>query len=183
MALEKIFRDLARVLQTLREDLQAVQITLREDVPADGGVVLVDRFADAVDDSIGSLEECLAAADAGREALAARLEWDRAVRALTTCQEQFHSVELRFRSELVSYERLRELISFGRRRGGEWVAWTKSVRQGLDACNQPFEEAKNALLACWQGIAERPGSGCMQVKSAVASAGTGAEELVGRASP
>jgi hypothetical protein len=166
VALEKTFRDLMSLLRKLRDSLRVLQLTIREDLPAEGGVVLVDNFGDAVDDSLGYLEEALEAAIEARRALLPPLKWDVVTRALTTCQEHFHSVELRFQSELVSYERLKDLMAFGRSRRGEWLAWVKSVREGLEECNQPFDDASRALLACWQELAERAGAGSAAVQIA-----------------
>jgi hypothetical protein len=160
VALEKTFRELGDVLRRLRDNLLLIQLNIREDVPVEGAVVLVDKLGDAVDDSLGSLQEALVAADEARKAIGPSLRLDMVARALTKCQEQFHSVELRFQSELISYERLTELTAFARSRRGEWLAWVKSVRQGLEQCKQPIDETSRTLLACWQEIAERSaGSG------------------------
>ena len=158
MALEKTFRELKDLLSQLRDDLQMLQLNVREDAPTQGAVVLVDNLGDAIDDSLGSLEEALAAVEEARKALVPSFRRDATARALARCQEHFHAVELRFHSELVSYERLTDLTAFARSRRGEWPAWIKSVRQGLDQCTQPLDETSKALLACWQELAERGAS-------------------------
>jgi hypothetical protein len=159
VALEKTFRELGDVLHRLRDNLLSIQLNIREDIAVEGAVVLVDKLGDAVDDSPGSLEEALVAADEALNAVAS-LRLDIVARALTKCQEQFQLLELRFQSELISYERLTDLTAFARSRRGEWLVWVKSVRQGLEQCKQPIDETSKALLACWQEIAERgAGSG------------------------
>ncbi len=157
MALEKTLRELKDLLSKLRDNLQMLQLNVREDAPTQGAVVLVDNLGNAVDDSLGSLHEALAALGEARKALLPSFRRDAIARALARCQEHFHAVELRFQSELVSYERLTDLTEFARSRRGEWPAWIKSVRQGLDQCRQPLDEISKVLLACWQELTERGG--------------------------
>jgi hypothetical protein len=76
----------------------------------------VDQFGDAVDDSLGWLQESLAAAVEAQHAVEHPVDIDRARRALANCQERFHRVEQRFASDLVSYEKLKDLTGFGRSR-------------------------------------------------------------------
>lgn len=159
MALEKTLRDLTDLLSRLRDHLQTLQLSVREDAPAQGAVVLVDKFGDALDDSLGSLEEALAAVEEARRALVPSFHRDAITRALARCQENFHALELRYYSELVSYRRLKDLIAFARARRGEWPAWVKSVRRGLNQCTHPLDEINKALLSCWQELAERGTSG------------------------
>lgn len=166
MALEKAFREARRLLKRLRDDLMMLRLSVREDAPVDGAVVLVDKMGDAVDDSLGSLEEALAdLEDAGRASVPS-LRRDAAARALSRCQEHFHLVELKFQAELVSYECLTDLAAFTKSRDGEWPAWMESVRQGLDQCKEPLNEANQALIACWQELAERD---CASSETALAN--------------
>src|SRR6516162_8297733 len=96
MALERVFQELSDRIRRLRDSLLALQLTIREDLPPQGGVVLVDQFGDAVDDSLGWLEESLAAAGEAQRAVGHPVDMDLARRALASCQEQFHRVEQRF---------------------------------------------------------------------------------------
>jgi hypothetical protein len=155
MALEKAFNELCDGFRKLKDGLAALQLTLREDLPREGSVLLVDHLADAVDDCLGWLDESFAAALEGCGVVGQTLNLDRARRSLTSCQRQFQFLEQRFRADLNSYERVQELTSFGRRRRGEWLAWAKSVRQGLEECGQSTEAVSAALITCWQEIAER----------------------------
>ena len=93
MALERTFQELSDRLRRLRDSLLALQLTIREDLPPQGGVALVDQFGDAVDDSLGWLEESLLAAVEAYHAVEHPSDMDRARRALGNCQEQFHRVE------------------------------------------------------------------------------------------
>ena len=165
MALERTFQELPDHVRKLRDALLALQLTVREDLPPEGSVALVDQFGDAVDDSLGWLEESLQAAVQAQRAVEHPSDVDRARRALANCQEQFHRVEQRFVSDLISYEKLKDLASFGRGRRGEWIGWVKTVRLGLEQCRQPMDEVSKALLACWQEIAERAGMTSVSVQA------------------
>src|SRR5436309_3180109 len=125
---------------------------MREDLPREGSVLLVDHLGDAVDDCLGWLDEAFAAAFEGCGAVGQMLDVDRARRSLVICQRHFQSLEQRFHADLISYERVQELTSFGRRRRGEWLAWVKSVRQGLDDCRECTDTVSASLIACWQEI-------------------------------
>jgi hypothetical protein len=157
MALEKTFQELSDCLRKLQDSLLVLQLTIREDLPPQGEVALVDQFGDAVDDSLGWLQESVAAAIEAQHAVEHPIDIDRARKALANCQERFHRVEQRFASDLVSYEKLKDLTTFGRSRRGEWLGWVRSVKEGLEQCRQPIDEVSKALLACWQEIAERAG--------------------------
>jgi hypothetical protein len=165
MALEKVFQELSDRVRRLRDSLLALQLTIREDLPPQGSVVLVDQFGDAVDDSLGWLEESLEAAVEAQHAVGRPVDMDRARCALANCQEQYHRVEQRFAADLISYEKLKDLTGFGRSRRGEWIGWVKSVRTGLEECRQPMDEVSKALLACWQEIAERAGMSSVSVQA------------------
>lgn len=155
MALERTFRELPDCIRQLRDCVLALQLTAREDVPQHGRVLLVDKLADAVEDTLGWTEESLAAAVAALQAVVHPVDMAQARRSLVECQESFRRVEKCFAGELLSYEQMRDLTQFGRSRQGEWKAWVKSVRQGLEHCRIPMEQSSRALLDCWQEIAER----------------------------
>src|SRR5215469_12499422 len=180
MALIKVFGELYGQARKLRDSLRTLQLTIREDLPPQGSVALVDQFGDAVDDSLGWLDESLAAAAEAQRAVEPPVDIDRARHALTICQEQFHRVEGRFASDLISYEKLRDLTSFGRSRRGEWVGWVKSVRIGLEECRQPMDDISQALLACWQEIAERAAITSISVQTTNVGQQITAPELVTR---
>ena len=180
MALEKTFQELSDRVRRLRDSLLALQITIHEDLPPQGGVALVDQFGDAVDDCLGWLEESLAAAVEAHRAVEPPLDMDRARRSLVSSQEQFHRVEQRFATDLVSYEKLKDLTGFGRSRRGEWPGWVKSVRKGIEECRQPMEEINKALLACWQEIAERAGMTSVSVQATNIGQQITAADLMGK---
>jgi hypothetical protein len=180
MALEKIFGELPDSIRKLRDSMLGLQLTIREDLPLEGSVVLVDQFGDAVDDSLGWLEDSLAAAVEAQKYAKPPFDIDRARRALANCQEQFHRMEQRFGSDLISYEKLKDLTGFGRSRRGEWPGWVKSVRKGLDECRRPIENVSEALLACWQEIAEHAGVTSVSVQATNIGQQIAAPELISR---
>jgi hypothetical protein len=66
-------------------------------------------------------------------------------------------------SDLLSYERLAELATFGSERGGEWRGWADSVKEALARSWRPAFEVNQALFLCWQEIAERAGVNAVSV--------------------
>jgi len=74
-------------------------------------------------------------------------------------------IEQVFTANLVSYDRVSDLTTFGAERRGEWPSWVTSVKQGIDHCRFPLEEAGKALSECWQEIAERAGSTSISVQT------------------
>jgi hypothetical protein len=157
MALEATFRDLYTQLRRLQDTLVALRVTVAEDKPLKGEAALVDYWEDTILELMGSLHECLTAAGVAQEAVGHPTSLERARRALTTCQEQFHQAEKQFSADLVSYEKLKALASLASERRGEWRPWVNSVRHGLEQCRSPLDLANKALAGCWQEIAERVG--------------------------
>lgn len=148
MALETALADLHGSLRGLRDALLALRTTIVEDKPLEDDVVLVDVFRDATDDLLGLLDEALAAFQApGADPAAAR-------RTITICQRQFNHIAQRFGADMVSYGRIAALTRFGRRRGGEWHAWTRSVKHGLESCQEPLFDTNQAVFRCWQALTE-----------------------------
>ena len=155
MALEAAFRDLGMRLLALQEALIALRTTVREDRPLHGDVVLVDLFGDAADDLLGWLEGALSAAREGDQAAAAPPDLQRTGQALAASQERFNHIANRLTSDLLRYERIDELVCFGRARGGEWNVWAMSVKEALDWCQPPVFDAGEALFGCWRELAAR----------------------------
>jgi hypothetical protein len=162
MALAAAFHDLVVRLRHVAECLQAVQVTVAEDVPASPETVLADQFGNSTLDIRGLLAEAIGAAE---EAESQVRDIDRCRCALANCQLGFHQIVRRFASELVSYERLADLSGLGRERRGEWLAWTGSVKQAIEECRHPLDQAADALFECWQEIAERAGMTSVSVRT------------------
>src|SRR3954453_19156511 len=106
-------------------------MTAREDMPVQGRVMAVDAFSDAVDNAHGWIQESLASALEAQSAVGKPPAFDQARLSLVSCHERFNQFERGFFAELVSYNRLKDLMSFTKCRNGEWLAWARSLRQGL----------------------------------------------------
>ncbi len=163
MTIGTAFKQLG-ALQALREELVGLRTTIREDRPLGGDSVLVDMFGDDADDMLGWLAEALTAARDGQQAVEHQLDLNGAWRALTTCQQRFGQIEYRL-FDLISYDRLAPLMHFGRQQGGEWRAWTSSVKAALDRCQSPIYDVNQALFRCWQEIGERAGLSSVSVQA------------------
>jgi len=163
--LEATFQELSSELRKLHDTLVAVRLSVVEDKPRRGEAALVDLLEDAILDVMGLLDESLKAARAAQKAVGNVTDLNGARRALTVCQQSFHRMEQQFAAELVSYERLKDLTRLGTERRGEWLAWSNSVKDGIDQCRHPLDGASKALAACWQEIAERVGMTSVSVQS------------------
>jgi hypothetical protein len=164
MALEASFRELSSQLGKLHDMLLALRLTIAEDKPLKGEAALVDQFEDSILDLLGSLDESQSAARAAQKGVGHPLNLDGARRALTTCQDHFHQIELKYGEELASFERLKDLERLGGR-GGEWRPWAASAKDGVEQCREPLDGVSRALAACWQEIAERVGMTSVSVQA------------------
>lgn len=168
MSLRTEIQSLYAHLQRLQDSLLALRVTIDEDRPLEGdSVMLLDAFSDATADALGWLEEALRslAPDVQLRAGDKSFDVNRARQALVFCQEQFNRINQRFAFDLVSYERIAELVRLGQERRGEWRGWTTSVRQSLEGCQQHLYDTNHALFRCWQEIAERVGMTSVSVQS------------------
>lgn len=155
MALEPTFRGLSFCLHQLQDALNELHVTLG-DKPPDDESAMADGLESAVLDLMGTLHEARRAVLKARRSLGHPPDLDRTRRALTLCQERFHSLEKQFASDLVSYEKLNELARLGSGRRA-WLPWANAVKQGIEQCRLPLEQTSKALAACWQELAERLG--------------------------
>jgi DNA-binding transcriptional regulator YiaG len=144
--------------------LQSLRITAVEDRPLDGGVLLVERLSDDSEDLFGWAAEGLSAALEAQQAVGAVLDLNRARRALTMSQERFGRLSDEF-LDFTSFERITELIRFGRKHRGEWRAWIKSVKDGSSQCEAPMREVRDALAITWEELAERLGTTSVSVQT------------------
>jgi len=163
--LEATFQGLVTELRKLQDTLVAVRLTVVEDKPVRGEAALVDQLSDSILDVMGELEEALKAARSAQKAVANVTDLNTARRALTVCQQRVHRIERQFAGELVSYEKLKDLASLGSERRGEWLPWSKSVKEGIEQCRPPMDGVSKSLAACWQEIAERVGMTSVTVQA------------------
>jgi len=156
MALEATFRTLLIQIRKLSDTLNAVLLTVG-DRPTNRGTVLAEQLENAVLDMMGLAEDARTAARAAEKAVTSPIDMDRARHSLAKCQEKFHQVEQQFSNELVSYEKLKNLAALGSERGGEWKAWAGTMKDAIEECRLPLDEAGKALVACWNELTERLG--------------------------
>ena len=165
MTLEASFQALEIRFQALCDAVSSLQITAGEDKPLTGGVALVDYVSNTVEDLLASLEEADAAARQARQAVAHPADLQTARHSLVVSQQHFNELSYRLTSDLLSYERVAELATFGSERGGEWLAWSNALKEGLECCRQPAFDVNQALFLCWQEIAERMQANGISVKT------------------
>jgi hypothetical protein len=155
LTLEQSFGYLRQQLLNCRDAVAALHVMLTIDCPPEGDSALVDTIADSADDLLGALNDTVTAAHQAQLAAEHPRDAHRVRLALTTCQRSFNRCEQQFSIDLMSYERIADLIAFGKERGGEWQGWTTSVKEALDRCRPPLYDVTHALLLCWQDVAER----------------------------
>jgi hypothetical protein len=163
VALEATFRELSIQLRRFHDMLIALRLTVVEDKPVQGEAALVDQMEDSILDVMGLLDEGLASARTGQQAVDPPVDLEQARRALTTCQDRFHRIERQYSAELASYEKLKDLATLGTERRGEWRPWAGSVRDGVQQCRFPLDGISKSLSDCWQEIAERVGTTSISV--------------------
>jgi hypothetical protein len=156
MALEATFRTLFVQIRKLCDTLNAVLLTVG-DRPPKPGAALADGMENTILDMLGTLQEARTAAKAAERAVATPMDLGRTRHELAKCQESFRQVEQRYASELVSYEKLKQLAVLASERGGEWKPWAGSLKSAVQECREPLEEVGMALVACWNELAERLG--------------------------
>jgi hypothetical protein len=157
MALERTIKELATKLHRLRDRFQELRLTVVEDRPLRNDAAVVDSFEYAVEDVLGWTNEAVQAAHTAERAAQPPVDVEKVRQAVTIVQERFTRTERVFAASLVSYEKIKDLTSFGSERRGEWPSWVTSVKQGIEHCKQPLDEARTKVSECWQEIAERVG--------------------------
>jgi hypothetical protein len=162
VALEATFRGLSISLHHLHDAMNELQVTLG-DKPDDESA-LADGLETTVLDLMGVLHEARRSALNARKALGHPPDLDRARRSLTLCQERFHRIEQQFATDLVSYEKLKELARLGSERRA-WHPWASTVKQGIEQGRPRLEEVSRTLARCWQEIAEHAGATSVSVRT------------------
>jgi hypothetical protein len=157
MTLKNSITTLNQALQALSERMEELRLTIQEDHPLQEASALVDLFGDAVEDCQGWLQDARQIALEQQGKLDTQPDLLHIRRALPACQELLGRCEQRYH-HLIAYDSLREMLNFGRRRGGEWQVWTTSVKESLESCQPYFDEIHQALFFCWNEIADRVGA-------------------------
>jgi hypothetical protein len=165
MAIEAAFLHLVAKFDAMRDALHSLGLTVIEDQPRRDQVLLVERLGNLVEDLRGWAEEGLVSAVEAREAVAHPPDLHRACRGLGAANERFILLEYRFLDEAVTYDLIDGLMRSSRQRGREWLSWSRSVVQALDASRAPLRALDEAFLAAWQELGERQGARSMSVQT------------------
>ena len=153
MALKITIRELIERLKMLTETVDALRCLLPDD-PLNLEVALVQHLRESVDTVAGWLEGCTEHSLAAQSALGPPADLNHLRKALALCQTSFDEAERTFSAELVSYERLREIVGLGVRRKGIWRIWSQNVKRDVDVCHYELDRTRRALTTCWQELAE-----------------------------
>jgi hypothetical protein len=165
MALEREFRELCQRLGAMRTAMGDLSVCVRVDRPTGSDVAFVETLADRTEDVSALVGEAADSAAIAYETSKHPPDADSARLALGLCQDRFNAVARRFASELAAYEVVTDLARAAQERGGEWPGWVTSVREGLARCQALVDEVNQALLACWEDLAERAAHGSIHVQS------------------
>lgn len=155
MALEQTFKEPCAALHRLQEYLSGLRCTVVEDKPLTGETMFVETLGNAVEDTLGWIEEALKAATVAYRSVTPQCDAERARHALVECGERLQRAWKYAAAELWGYERLEELLRLGRTRRGEWQAWAQSVKDALESCQPQWFELNELLWRCWAELAER----------------------------
>jgi hypothetical protein len=153
--MHEVFSDLRRLL---------------DDHPSEGDkVLLLDSFGDAVEDLLGwveeSLQKCAPLLPCKTDGQGHDFDANLARQALVVCQYLFNQQMHRFLVDLVSYDKVAQLLQFGRERGGEWQAWAKGIKMELESCQQHLFLTSQVLFRCWVELAEWIGITSISVRT------------------
>lgn len=169
MALRVELENLGCQLERMHEVFSDLR-RLLDDHPSEGDkVLLLDSFGDTVEDLLGwlqeSLERCAPLLPAKPGERKDEFDANVARQALVVCQGLFNQQMHRFLVDLVSYERVAQLLQFGRERGGEWQTWAKGIKLELESCQQHLFLTSQVLFRCWVELAEWIGMTSISVRA------------------
>lgn len=149
MSLETVSKQLTTHLRDLQEAVTALRLTVVEDKPASH--IIVDQLSNAIDDVLGCSEEAVTVV---LRASNRRLTPIELARQTLVCQRLMINARERLNTELASYEIITQLIGLGKERRGEWFAWTSSVKEAIEQCQDPMQNCSDTLVKCWQEVVD-----------------------------
>lgn len=113
---------------------------------------LVGRLEDRVTEALDRIEQaCLLSNDS----LASDLGLAAASAELVRLQESLNNLLMFGLAEMFDHEHIAELREFGSEHGDAWEDWTENVIIEMDRCQAALLDTCQALLPCWQELAER----------------------------
>jgi hypothetical protein len=179
VALEAVFADLISQLRSLQDLLDGLSLTTGVDRSKAEEPLLVDNLNDMVIDFQGQLKKLMTEAARAEKAVAPSLDLIRARRHLAASQSMFHDLQEAMSQDLLSYDRLTELMELGRESGPQWLKWTNTARLGLDTLRPQLQAVIRAYFRCWQEIAERGSVNSVSVRATGQRIEVGPEALKG----
>ena len=165
MTIEAAFQKLTAKLTRLREELESLGLTVIEDRPANDEVLLVDRLGDLATELRGWAEEALEFSRAASQAAEHPANLHAARLALTEANQSLIRLKNRFFQDAIAHHAIDGLRRASLARGGEWMSWSQSVVQALNACRRPLREIDEVLLETWTELAERLGARSVSVQT------------------
>ena len=169
MALRVELENLGCQLERMHEVFSDLR-RLLDDHPSEGDkVLLLDSFGDSVEDLLGwmeeSLQRCAPLLPSKTDGRGNDFDANVARQALVVCQALFNQQMHCFLVDLVSYEKVAQLLQFGRERGGEWQTWAKGIKMELENCQQHLFLTSQVLFRCWVELAEWVGITSISVRT------------------
>ena len=172
MALDRAFQDLCGRLRALETGLEELSSAVLHSKPAAGKAkagpskehYLADRLWEMVAEMQGRQKEASVAAAEAKRAVDSPLNLDRAWRMLKTSQEAVNLVGRQYSSDMVSYERVHDLMTL-RTEHPEWTGWVEAQLIHLGQLRKQIGDTNEAFLLCWQEIAERVGMTTVTVQT------------------
>jgi hypothetical protein len=165
MGLEAAVTNLVETLKALTASVEEVQFCAVEDRPKRGDSVLIDLVDSAAEDLKAQVRHARLAAKRMRKALGPPLDLERLRHSLGACQHSHTAAAQRFAAEMHCYDRIADLKRLGRERGGEWKGWATELVRAVEHCEAPLGAVGQALVDCWQEVAERAGAGSVAVRT------------------
>jgi hypothetical protein len=154
VTLKATFQTLDSRIMDLTKHLKDTRLVLVEDKPLEGDKHLIGQLSDLIYAVRDPLEEALRfirIAEQAATPLLLDLESSRT--NLGACHEQVNGA-LNGYFELVSYDRIGDLVSMGEEFDKEGREWAESVKCMLEECQGFIAGVNQSLLASWQDLSE-----------------------------
>ncbi len=165
MALEAAFADLTAQLNGLHGLLEGLSLTTGVDRSERESPMLVDSMHDSVVELQDWLKNALAEAVKAEKAVGPRIDLNRARRQLAASQEAYQQLSEAISVNMLPYDRVAELLQFGKENGSQWSKWANTVWQWLERFPNQLQAVARAYFRAWQELAERAGSSAVSVQS------------------
>jgi hypothetical protein len=177
VSLEAAFTDLTAQLHRLGELLDGLGLTTGLDRSDKENPILAGTIDDTVVELQGWSKNALADAVKAEKSLNPRLDLNRLRRHLAASQEVFQKLSETIGLNLLSHDRVAELIQFGLENGPQWTKWTNAVRQWLEGIRPQLDVVARFYFRCWQETADRAAAGSVLVQATGQHIEVGSEAL------